>query len=78
LDADFDWALREGSRHFENASLVHDTLRKIAARLDDLKIPYAVLGDKAMFFHGYRRYTEVVELLLTADGLSEFHPHLDR
>jgi hypothetical protein len=78
LDADFDWALREGSLHFENASLVHETLRKLVARLDDLDIPYAVLGDMAMFFHGYRRYTEIVELLLTADGLNAFHRHIDR
>jgi hypothetical protein len=30
LNSNFDWALREGSMHFEKESAVHKTLRKIA------------------------------------------------
>ncbi len=57
LDRDLDWALREGSMHFEEKSAVHQTLRKITKRLDELRIPYAVVGGMAMFLHGYRRFT---------------------
>jgi hypothetical protein len=77
LDANFDWALREGSMHFENNSAVHKTLRKITKRLDELGIPYAVVGGMAMFYHGYRRFTEDVDLLVTADSLPRIHGELD-
>ena len=35
LDRNPDWALREGSLHFENDSAVHKTLRKIDRELWD-------------------------------------------
>lgn len=55
LDNDLNWALHEGSMHFEKESAVHKALVKITRRLADLGIPYAVAGGMAMFFHGYRR-----------------------
>jgi hypothetical protein len=77
LGRDFDWALREGSMHFEQESAVHKALRKIARRLEELGIPYAIVGGMAMFFHGYRRFTEDVDLLVTPEGLKEVHRHLE-
>jgi hypothetical protein len=41
LNADFNWALREGSMHFESNSAVHKTLQRIAKRLQELDIDYA-------------------------------------
>src|SRR6516164_10597337 len=77
LNRDFDWALREGSMHFEKESAVHKALRKIARRLGELGIPYAVVGGMAMFFHGYRRFTEDVDILVTKEGLREIHAKLE-
>lgn len=77
LDADPRWALREGSMHFEKESAVHQALTKIVARLDALGIPYAVVGGMAMFFYGYRRFTEDVDLLVTPDGLRIIHSELE-
>jgi hypothetical protein len=77
LSANLDWALREGSMHFENESAVHKTLRKITQRLKDLGIPYVLVGGMAMFFHGYRRFTEDVDLLVTPEGLAEIHRQLE-
>src|ERR1700682_3580504 len=77
LDRNFDWALREGSMHFEKDNAVHKALRKIAGRLGDLGIPYAVVGGMAMFFHGYRRFTEDVDILVTREGLEEIHAKLE-
>ena len=48
LDRNLDWALREGSMHFERESAVYKSLHKIAQRLDALGIPYAVVGGMAM------------------------------
>src|SRR5262245_7853507 len=77
LNRDFDWALREGSMHFEKDSAVHKALRKIVKRLEELGIPYVVVGGMAMFFHGYRRFTEDVDLLVTDKGLKEIHAKLE-
>src|SRR5437588_8123825 len=77
LDRDAWWALKEGSMHFEKESAVHKTLEKITRRLDALGIPYAVVGGMAMFFHGYRRFTEDVDILVTRDGLKEIHQKLE-
>ena len=77
LDQDLRWALQEGSMHFEEASAVHKTLRKIARRLDELGVPYAVAGGMALFLHGFRRFTEDVDILVTRDGLRLIHERLE-
>ncbi len=77
LDRNFEWALREGSMHFEKGNAVHQALRKITKRLEELGIPYAVVGAMAMFFHGYRRFTDDVDLLVTPQGLAELHRQLE-
>jgi hypothetical protein len=77
LDRDLGWALKEGSMHFEKESAVHKTLQAIARSLDELKIPYAIAGGMALFFHGYRRFTEDVDILVTPEGLKEIHRHLE-
>jgi hypothetical protein len=69
-------ALREGSLHFEEKSAVHLTLRRIAERLAELGVPYAVAGGMALFFHGFRRFTEDVDILVTRDGLERLHERL--
>lgn len=77
MDQDRQWALREGSMHFEKESAVHKALQAITQRLDDLGIPYAVAGGMALFFHGYRRFTEVVDILVTPEGHKQIHLHLE-
>jgi hypothetical protein len=77
LDHDARRALLEGSRHFEKGSAVHETLRKITRRLDELGIPYALAGSMAMFLHGYRRFTEDVDILVTRESLKKIHDELE-
>ncbi|MFH1267699.1 MAG: nucleotidyl transferase AbiEii/AbiGii toxin family protein [Planctomycetota bacterium] len=77
LGRQLQWALREGSMHFEEKSAVHLTLRKITQRLRELEIPYAVAGGMALFFHGFRRFTEDVDILVTREGLDELHRHFE-
>ncbi|HVS73213.1 MAG TPA: hypothetical protein VHQ47_18300 [Phycisphaerae bacterium] len=71
------WALMEGSMYFEQKSKVHEALTRITRRLNELGIPYAVVGGMALFQHGYRRFTEDVDLLVTRPGLKAIHEHLD-
>lgn len=70
-------AFEEGSMHFEETSAVHKTMRKIAARLEALGVPYAIAGGMALFAHGYRRFTEDVDILVTRDGLKRIHDELE-
>lgn len=76
LDADLEWALSEGSRFFDDGGRVQDALRRITRRLDELDIPYAVVGGMALFLHGYRRFTEDIDLLVTPDDLKRVHAAL--
>lgn len=77
LDRHADWALREGSMHFDEKSAVHDALREIVRRLRSLQIPFAIVGGMALFHHGLRRFTEDVNVLLTADGLRQAREGLE-
>lgn len=77
LDADFEWALREGSMHFDESNAVHSTLRRIAKKLDELGVPYAVCGGIALFYHGYRRFTEDVDILVSRETLKKIHENLE-
>ena len=77
LDSDLDYALREGSMHFEEKNAVHRTLHGITSRLNDLGIPYAVVEGMAMFAHGFRRFTEYVDLLVTREGMKQILDRLE-
>src|SRR5690349_9190627 len=77
LNHDIDWALREGSMHFDEKSSVHAALREIVNRLRALDVPFALVGAMALFLHGFRRFTEDVDLLVTSEGLRKIHEHLE-
>src|SRR5215213_437863 len=77
LRLDPRWAMDEGDRYFQKDNAVFKTLRKVARRLDDLGIPYAIAGGMALFRHGFRRFTEDVDILVTRDGLKVIHERLE-
>jgi hypothetical protein len=77
LDRDTRWALIEGSKFFEKQGSVHEALRKITARLDELEISYAIAGGMALFEHGYRRFTEDIDILVTQRDLKTIHEKLE-
>lgn len=77
LDADLNWAFAEGSLHFEKQSQVHLTMRRFAANLESRAIPYAIAGPMCLFAHGYRRFTEVVEMVVGKDRITCLQPLLN-
>jgi hypothetical protein len=77
LKLDRSWSMDEADRFFERSDSVFKTLRKIARRLDDLGVPYAVAGGMALEAHGFRRLTVDVDLLVNRDGLKTIHEKLD-
>jgi len=77
LNRNSEWALMEGSMYFEERSAVHTTLRSLVKVLNELGVDYAVVGGMAMFIHGYRRFTEDVDILVTREGLAQIHDALE-
>ncbi len=77
LDGDINWALMEGSMYFDGNNSVHRTLQRLVKRLEEHGIDYAIAGAMAMFYHGYRRFTEDVDVLVTEKGLVDLHAALD-
>lgn len=77
LARDVRWALSEGSEFFEGKGAVQSALLKITRRLDELGVPYAVAGGMALFFHGVRRFTEDVDILVSREGLKRIHEELE-
>jgi len=55
---------------------IYDTLTKVTRRLREEKIDYAVVGAMALSAHGFRRFTEDVDLLTTPEGLDAIHQRL--
>jgi hypothetical protein len=77
LRNEWDWAMDEGDRFFRGEDAVFQTMRKIARRLDELGIPYVVVGAMALNAHGFRRLTVDVDLLVTREGLKAIHDNLE-
>ena len=68
----FGNTLKEASEFYNAQGNVYDTLRRLAARLDAEKIPYAIIGGMALAAHGFVRMTQDIDILMTADGLALF------
>lgn len=62
---------------FQNESEVQKTMKRVTARLNALSIDYAVVGGMALFLHGFRRFTEDVDILVTREGLAKLHEALE-
>jgi len=71
------WAILEGSRHFDKTNQVFKTLERITTRLNEIGVPYVLVDGLAMFYHGYRRFTEDVDLLVTREDLKIIHEKLE-
>jgi hypothetical protein len=64
--------LREAEEFFVKKASVQSTLERLAHRLDQEGISYAVIGGMALNVHGYVRVTRDVDVLLTPAGLEAF------
>jgi Uncharacterised nucleotidyltransferase len=66
----------EGLRFFRGEGMINDALRRLVRDLESHGIDYTVIGAVALNQHGYRRFTEDIDLLLTREGLEKFREHL--
>lgn len=66
----------EGLRYFMGQGNLNNTLARLSADLEQHGIDYMVIGAVALLAHGYPRFTEDVDLVMTAEGLDKFHKEL--
>jgi hypothetical protein len=57
---------------FMGTDQVHEATRRIAMILDELSLPYALIGAMALNEYGYRRATVDVDILITEESLRVF------
>lgn len=69
-------AYAEGLKFFRGEGMINDALKRIAADLERNDIEYTVIGAVALNQHGYRRFTEEIDLLLSKQGLEDFREKL--
>lgn len=55
---------------------VYETMRALVKRLEQEGLDYAVIGAMALNAHGYRRFTEDVDILLRPETLARFREKL--
>jgi hypothetical protein len=68
--------LKEIDMFFNRRDKVHQTMRRLARRLEKAGIPYAIMGAMAVNAHGARRTTDDVDVLLTREGLKRFREEI--
>ena len=66
----------EGLRYFMGEGKLQGTLARVSADLKERGIDYMVIDAVALMAHGYPRFTEDVDLVLTEEGLEAFHREL--
>jgi hypothetical protein len=65
-------AYAEGLRFFGGHGMINDALKRLTDDLEKNGIDYVVIGAIALNNHGYRRFTEDIDLILTKSGLEKF------
>src|SRR5688500_19102536 len=66
----------EGLRYFMGEGTLNKTLARLSSDLDERGIDYIVIGAVALLAHGYPRFTEDIDLVMTREGLERFHEEL--
>ena len=51
---------------------IYTALRRLASDLDGRHLDYALIGGLALVAHGYRRFTEDIDVLMTPNTLAAF------
>ena len=66
----------EGLRYLMGEGSLNNALAQLCEDLDRHGIDYMVIGAVALMAHGYPRFTEDIDLVLTREGLEAFHREL--
>ena len=64
--------VREIDAFFMNVSPIHQTMDRLVNVFDELHIPFAFAGGMAVNFHGHRRTTQDVDIVIRESDLQRF------
>ena len=67
---------QEGLRLFMGQGELNQTLVRLVRNLEQHGIDYMVVGAIALIAHGYKRFTEDIDLVMTSEALDTFHREL--
>lgn len=76
LESSFDVVLDEADQLYEGHGRLKRTYERLAKRLDELNVPYSLVGGYALILHGVRRFTEDIDLLVSNESLAKLHEEL--
>ena len=65
-------AYEEALRYFSGRGEIHRALDRLTAELKERDIGYVVIGAVALLAHGFPRYTENLDVVLTTEGFEKF------
>jgi hypothetical protein len=68
----FGERVKEIDMFFQGTDRVHQTMQRVAEKLEQAHIAYAIVGGMAVNAHRHERTTKEVDFLLTAEGLATF------
>ena len=66
----------EGLRYLMGRGELNSALAQLSEDLGRHGIDYVVIGAVALLAHGYPRFTEDIDLVMTSEGLEAFHSEL--
>lgn len=66
----------EAQRYFMGEGALNNALSRLVTDLRDHNIDYVVIGALALLAHGYPRFTEDIDLIVSPEGLERFHQEL--
>jgi len=66
----------EARRYFMGEGTLNKTLARLSSDLEERGIDYMVIDAVALLAYGYPRFTEDIDLVMTAEGLQKFHEEL--
>jgi hypothetical protein len=72
VDARMDAVLARAGAYFMGQSPVHEAAEALARHFEEAGIDYMIAGALGLAFHGYERYTDDVDVVVTREGLEKF------
>ncbi len=76
LEESFYFVLNEADKLYQGEGLLKKTYERLAESLDKSGVSYTLVGGYALVLHGVRRFTEDIDLLISAEGLAIIHKEL--
>jgi len=76
LESSFDLVLKEAEDLYQSEGRLKKTYGRLTKCLNEMGVSYTLIGGYALIFHGVRRFTEDIDLLVSKEGLDRLHKGL--